>query len=253
MTVDAIHGNLVWGEFPLPTRGPQTVEERVKALIDIGAFPDICHNTVLGGGEYFPDYRIIYINGIMSVRPEAMETARKVSQVFGGSNVHVAYNSSHGFIYDIYEGLKGLLGFDYPPVHVLLENIRERLAELKDQADGKIVIIAHSEGGIILNLVKKYLTPSERQKLEVHTFGSGKLIDLQDFGFVQNVLDRSDLIAFFLNPWKSLQAWLGFDSTVTFVGTSFNLPWRGHAIENPKYLPVIQQIADRYIPRSIVT
>lgn len=223
-----------------------------KIFLDRSPENIAAQNGTFGTGEKFEDMRVIFINGIYDKTEAVQRSAKIVSDIFQKTNVHFTHSSTSGYLSGCVEALRGFLGWDIPPVGALVANIRLRLDEIKDQKDGKVVILAHSKGGIVLDLVKKHLTPEERSKLKVYTLGSAIILQANSFGSVKNYVNSGDWVTAIANPKSFISGLYGEVKSIVVFKTSiaFNW-WDNHILENKNYLAAIQEIANSHLPKNL--
>src|SRR5262249_35061225 len=106
-----------------------------------------------------------FVNGIMNSFDEAKETARYLSALAGGYNVHAVYNASHGPKWDLYECDLGLNFKATEPgrqIHKMWNSFFE-----KSSKNAKFLMICHSQGAIhVRNALLDY-SPTLRERILV--------------------------------------------------------------------------------------
>lgn len=136
--------------------GPLTVESQVDGVKD--KFKN----------EYW-----LFVNGIATSHAQLQSTVNNLSATFGRPVTGV-HNQSWGIPGDLIECLiQRSFFYDTQDVRVATAAIQKAI---EDDAITKVVILAHSQGGLIVSLVLDHLyvsMPSESfKKLEIYTFGS---------------------------------------------------------------------------------
>ncbi|KAL8824305.1 MAG: hypothetical protein Q9170_008201 [Blastenia crenularia] len=120
-----------------------------------------------------PHERWIFINGICTGRTGLQANVNRLSTLFG-RKVTGIHNQSYGMIGDTIECLlQRCLSYNTMDVRVACEVLK---AQLVDKEVKKVVLVAHSQGGIIASMVVDYLLAEVGEglmgKLEIYTFGS---------------------------------------------------------------------------------
>lgn len=94
------------------------------------------------------DLGIGFINGIKNTFKEAHESARHLSRLAGGYNIHGVYNATHGLQNDLYECSLGLNYIATEPVRLLHKMWNNFFDQSSSKA--KFLMICHSQGAIHL-------------------------------------------------------------------------------------------------------
>ncbi|KAL9024242.1 MAG: hypothetical protein Q9196_006659 [Gyalolechia fulgens] len=143
-----------------PTQGPRIAESTVHQ----GTPPML---------QRRPDERWLFINGICTGRSGLQQNVDRISLLFGRKVLGI-HNQSYGIIGDIVECLlQRCLSYSTMDVRVANEVIKQHLVDPLVQ---KVVLLAHSQGGIIASMVVDHLLTELSGecigKLEIYTFGS---------------------------------------------------------------------------------
>ena len=158
--------------------------------------PSIIHSAMDGStrtsAEQHKDERWLFINGCASSHSILQANIDRVSQIFGRAVLGI-HNKTYGLIVDVIECLiQRVFSYNTTAVRVTYEQIK---AVLCDPTVLKVVVIGHSQGGLIISLVLDHLfdelPSSAMAKLEVYTFGSAA----SHFSNPQLVLDPVSLHA----------------------------------------------------------
>ncbi|KAI4180715.1 MAG: hypothetical protein L6R41_007054, partial [Letrouitia leprolyta] len=136
-----------------PTQGPRIVESTVSEASS--------HHL-----QQQPQERWVFINGICTGRTGLQENVNRISLLFG-RKVQGIHNQSYGMIGDLLECLfQRCLSYRTMDVRVAIEVIKEHLLNPEVK---KVVLLAHSQGGIIASMVVDHLL------MEISPEGMGKL------------------------------------------------------------------------------
>ncbi|KAL6718464.1 hypothetical protein ACLMJK_004555 [Lecanora helva] len=128
---------------------------------------------MLALAEQHKDERWLFVNGIMVGRSGLQSNIDRIAETFGRAVIGI-HNQTYGFLGDLLECLiQRVYSYRTRDVRTAHEYVK---ATLVDSTVKKVVLIAHSQGGIIVSLVVDQLLtelPAEcMSKLEVYTFGS---------------------------------------------------------------------------------
>lgn len=126
---------------------------------------------------YEPRHRWVYLNGVATGKTIVRQNLECLSATFNNP-VLAVNNRTYGFMGDIMECiLQRALGYRSKETGIAYNIIK---AYLKDDAEvDKVILIAHSQGGIIASQILDDLfcdvSADELSKLEVYTFGNAAL------------------------------------------------------------------------------
>lgn len=206
---------------------------------------DTAENGVVGRGYLNRAVRIVYAHGIRTSEEECLREAQIVSKIFKNSEVHYTYYSSSGSFGDVRRMANAL--FRQVPLvaaQKLVENIRSRLKELDESLPEKrarrVVVIAHSGGGILMNIAcSLLLEPEERKKIVLYTFGSAVLFSNDLVSHAVNYVSRSDYIPSFCT---FLQGYFWNNpAPCVFIGSQWRNPFEAHAFAGRDYVDGLQE------------
>ncbi|KAL8861605.1 MAG: hypothetical protein Q9178_002130 [Gyalolechia marmorata] len=117
--------------------------------------------------------RWLFINGIGTASSGLQANIDRLSHLFGRQVLGI-HNQSYGIIVDVVECLlQRCMDYKTLDVRVACEVVKECLV---DEEVKKVVLVAHSQGGIIASMIVDALfmelSGSQMGKLEIYTFGS---------------------------------------------------------------------------------
>jgi len=208
------------------------------------------HKTVVQynalGNEY-PEELWLFVNGVGMDNELGTSNARHLSRIFK-RKIEFVHNPTHGLFFDLIECVIGrTFNKLTPPGRELFKTLRKTLPN-RDYS--KIVLIGHSQGGIILSEALDFILFDVKfhtylEKLEVYTFASAAdehpyiTIGDQTFPFYEHYANDGDLVckSGVLWPMNQHQA----------SGTVFQLDQKGHLL-SAHYLPAFER--KRYKDRS---
>lgn len=125
----------------LPTQGPRIVHSVVG---DHRAESTASHN----------DERWLFVNGIATGHSGLQNNVDRISLTFGRPVIGI-HNRSYGLISDLFECLiQRTMSYNSKDVRVTYEYVK---AYLSDPNVKKVVLVAHSQGGIIISMVLDHL------------------------------------------------------------------------------------------------
>lgn len=206
---------------------------------------DTAENGVVGRGFLNRAVRLVYAHGIRTSEEECLREAAIISSVFKNSEVHYTYYTSSGSFGDIRRMANAL--FRQVPLvaaQKLAENIRLRLEELSETLPEKkarrVVVIAHSGGGILMNIAcSVFLAAEERKKIVLYTFGSPVLFSNETVSHAVNYVSRSDYIPSFCT---FLQGYFWNNpAPCVFIGSQWRNPFEAHAFAGKDYVDGLQE------------
>lgn len=128
------------------------------------------------------DREIGYINGIDNSFQDAYDTARYISVLSGGCNVHGVYNATHGKMADLEESKMSLNYIATNPVRQLHEMWNTFFE--KSSADSKYLMICHSQGAIHVRNALLGYPPELRERISVVAIAPGGYIPSESCGSV---------------------------------------------------------------------
>lgn len=199
--------------------------------------------TVHGEGSLNPKVAIAHNNGMLTSKYEGLETSGLISANLGGIPVIHCYNSSHGLILDLCECIAQKLGIPTHSVNEALKMVRSSIDQVGGVGNGgKVIIFAHSQGGLIMQRVIEKLSKEEKGMLEVCTFGSASIIDDRDLGYVKNYINTTDVVPM-TDPYGYMKGLFSKNSDhVEFLKTSTPFD---HSINSENYQIALSSECDR--------
>ncbi|KAL9100758.1 MAG: hypothetical protein Q9163_003907 [Psora crenata] len=129
--------------------------------------------TTRATAEQHRDERWLFVNGCATGHGGLQANVDRISHTFGRAVIGVQ-NKTYGLVADVLECLiQRVFAYKTTDVRVAYEQVK---AVLCDPTVSKVVLIGHSQGGIIISLVVDQLfdqlPSSTMSKLEIYTFGS---------------------------------------------------------------------------------
>lgn len=182
-------------------------------------------------GELFSNVRLLFGNGILTVKEQAMAVVSGSGSVLNGLAVTILHGASHGLGADIIECAALILGIPTRAAYQAVEGIRAELAKLED---GQILhYMTHSQGGLVAYRALEMLTSKERERIFMTTYGSAKIIDKNKLGLAGaiNNIGTKDPIPFLGDPIGYVRA--RFDNK--YGNTNFCSGKGCHGFMDPVY------------------
>ncbi len=206
--------------------------------------------TQAGSTQHYENITVTAVNGIVTIRDTAEHYAQLVSSYFGDQIVHFLHNSSEGIPADLSQALIAKAGFPTDNAELLAAKWRTIIAEGGGINSSTLIFhIAFSEGGAITEQALRLLTPAERKKIAVTTFGSASLFSSSLAGFVKHFVSVRDPVPL-TSPINYLKAvfcnLFGLKSNVEFVGSWFGIPLTDHGFTNKCYSAPMEEIGRHF-------
>ena len=153
------------------------------------------------GTHSIPGFIPYIINGIFTTKEELIKMAKQMSEDLGGVTVHYTYNGSKGILTDLLECTMQKLGIMMPPDRAAKENI-ERLIDENGGvgSDVKVLLLAHSQGGLIAGNLANNLHADYTSKIHLRTLGSASIVSDKRFGSAINYVSALDGVPL-TDPW----------------------------------------------------
>lgn len=197
-----------------------------------------------GNGEVSDRVRITMINGILNLRQDVVDSAKLISELHGGSNVHYIFKPTRGWAGDVAISTYVKCG-GISQQAVDMVNVWRRLIEEMGGVDngGHIIHYAHSIGAADTYVARYLLTPEELQMISVITFGSPLLIPNNCFRYAVNyasVRDGVPLIGHIGGIFVE-------DKHVIYVGDHFGIPFIDHLLNNDSYRSIIETLGKEFV------
>jgi len=227
----------------IPFPGVRNVGLRLGEWLGAEPIPDRHGSSRVGSvGQYDPAslHVNIWINGINSDLDFTIEIADRLSQACGGQKVYYIYNSTHGFMADLWEYLAGRLHFRTPAPRMIYQAVKEAVDEVG--SEGTVTIFCHSHGAAILERAVKWLSDEEKQIVEIYTFGAVSLFKADGFAKVEHILSSRDYFPLYADPLSYLYAYFMNPSTVSFKLSETGSCLENHALLGPIYEKEILKI-----------
>ncbi len=205
------------------------------------------YNGTCGNKEISRLARLLYVNGMVNTDQTCIDTSKHISETHGDTMVHYTYNSSHGFMLDLFECLAQKLGFRTHSVDRLVDNIKQNIQSMGGvKSGGTVRIYASSQGGLILNNALKYLSASELAMIEIMTFGSAKQIDDERLKMAHNYVNTQDYVPFVSDPIGCIRGIYGKNGNTTVLQSKNSAILDHELLKSQNYCQVIENEGTKF-------
>jgi RHS repeat-associated protein len=250
-------------ELRLPIKIRTALERIGKKLLGekmykfLGYHAEQTETGIYGKGEISNKVRVTFINGILNIRSDMMESLELISRSHGGINVHYIFRPTEGWMWDICRAAMIKMGFStagFRSSHAFLlaEKWRALIKEMGGVGNGGVIIhYAHSLGGTETDRARELLTLEEQKMIRVITFGSATMIRNEGFQNVTNYVSLSDGVCY-LDPLGRIRNIFDPHCNIIFVGSYFShfpfpFPILDHVFDGMSYRTVLQNLGQQFV------
>lgn len=212
---------------------------------------------VVGAGEISSKLRVTFINGINSHLKDCISAAKLISRCHGNVNVHYLCNQSVGLVGDVINCFFVKMDMKPKSCFELASKWKQLIEDIGGvESGGKILHYSHSQGGMITDCAREFLSSEERKLIEVRTIGSPKLLHEGDFAKVTNYISvrdgvpMMDIPAYFhSDPFGDLRGcFLPGSSNVVFLGSWYDgWPLVDHTMGGETYQKIVMALGEKFI------
>lgn len=181
----------------------------------------------------------MFFNGMSNRHEEVHSTATAIHNSVGGGSVGTSHNNTRGFMSDLLEAFAGCLGFQTEASRTVAQSIRTRLSQI----DGPLNILAHSQGGIDLKNALKLLSPEDKKRLNIRTFGSPVLFNDRDVASLKHFVSNNDPVTW-LNLVGLTKRLFGGESHVQYLPSQSGR--LEHSIDCKTYQTALKETLDDF-------
>ena len=214
-------------------RYPEHEKSKMFDLSDLG-LPD-----PLDGG-------IGFINGIWNNFQDALDSAKHLSTLAGGVNIHAVHNATHGKIADLRECIKGLNYIATEPVRQLHKMWDGFFS--KASAKARFLMICHSQGAIHVRNALIAYPPELRKRIMVVAIAPAAYIYEQTCASVNHYIAESPMRDFVPRFDKAGKQRL--KKNIVRITSHPDAPWFDHIFSSPTYVRVLKIEIKNYIKFS---
>ena len=239
-------GRIMYHTFynAMPIPGIRHAGLQLSRLLGFRAPRSHPSQVVTIGQSTTPRATHIVLNGQDTKLSTATARTTSLSDTLGGDQVNLIYDSTRGFLRDTLESLAATL-FNYRSSAVKqgTDFVKQRLQE---QDTGPIIFYPHSQGGLtaklILKSIRKDLSPEQRQRIVVRSFGSASLfkfrhMDIQHYA-------ASDIVTWVDLPTRLKASFSSNSNVVRLKRQPGTIPLMDHSWDGPAYSRARKQIID---------
>lgn len=219
----------------------------------------------VGQARLFQNFRIMFLNGCYYEESESQAAAQKISQLFReriGADIKVHYTHIPTTFSQAREVLRR--NVEHPGSTFLLQTIQKRLKNIDHprshkpsafselEGGGRLALVVHSGGGVLLKSIMGQLTLKERQKIDVITMGSAWLFKKEDFHSVQNFIAYWDPVPRLAQLATSLWP-RRYNAEVLPAGSPLQKPVISHKFFRGPYQGALKQVIDAYVDKGLLS
>ncbi len=184
--------------------------------------------------------RIFFQNGINCSKSGAEKRARMLSQYAGGVNIHVNYNETRGFVYDLG---RSILELKFAASAKAVNNLKEQWYDFFSQDDENCALqFCHSEGVIIVRNALDSMDKKVRKRIIVVAIAPAALIDKRLCHSVHHYISKREFVHFF-----DAKGWQENFDTITVLDPHPNAKLHDHKFNSPTFQNIIKARIEKYI------
>lgn len=196
-------------------------------------------NSLLGEKET----SFIFVNGISTEKPIMEHLCFDLSTMLN-QKVRCVHLATQGTGRDLLNSVKEYLGIKTPGV-LILEDLLQTL--LEDQ-ERNVVIFSHSRGALATDLALKNLSPEQKKRIEIYSFGGAILIPRKTAKRVINFVSRGDPIPFLVDFKSYVFGEKYFDVDLVRLDIEEGgIPYFDHAILGSTYKTCLDNLVKEYL------
>lgn len=200
-----------------------------------------------GNGELSDKFRITFINGILNVLDDHLQTMELLSESHGNNNIHYIFNPTRGWTWDILKSTLIRLGYVSEQAGMLAAIWRKLIKEMGGVNSGGIILhYSHSIGTGETYAASSMLTPEEQKMIRVVTIGSPIMIPQNGFNKVENYASMRDGVCLF-DPLRYLGLISDPDINIIYVDTLYGIPLIDHTIASGAYKLLIEEKGRQFL------
>jgi RHS repeat-associated protein len=187
-------------------------------------------------GKQYPGIHISCGFGVFVTEDEARKHAEKISNDWGGAEVKLYHNASHGPL-DCIEYLLNIAGFNTDPVRNLSTGLKEDI----DKADPNDVFYhySHSQGCVIARNALRDMGPDYCKRVGAIALCPGGYIDEDICMSVDHFASNMDLV-----PWLDFPGRFRNSHTTKILSRHPEAKWFDHEFTSPTFGETLKNIAE---------
>ncbi len=250
--VDAISDtwtHWLWEQISLEEKIQQNIDAIDDAELDgvlrlAGYHMHLPEVGLCGNGELHGKVRITYVNGILNLQEDIINSAQLISETHGGTNVHYVFRPTLGWAWDLLKSSFVKCGYISQQAYDLAATWRNLIVDMGGvDGGGKIIHYAHSIGAADTYTAKLLLSPKELAMICVVTLGSPVFFPNGDFQSVTNYISVRDGVPYL----RKLSVFSCEDYNLVYVGSYFGFPFMDHLLNNGTYRMVIEKLGQEFV------
>lgn len=195
----------------------------------------------VGTGSKYSDVAITLTTGMLNGMDSALGSAALVSKMFDNEQVLLVHNSTWGFLADLGECVLQKVGIPTHSVQVQVYAFKWALARSK-----LVLAYAHSQGALIVKNALAYLSPEEKKRVHVRTFGAASIIHSENIASVANYISWRDPVPFLADAVGTIYGLSCGGGCVQLLESDCTLPI-DHSFNSSTYLEALRKNAVQFI------
>ncbi|MFN0065349.1 MAG: RHS repeat domain-containing protein [Chlamydiales bacterium] len=193
-------------------------------------------------GRTVPGHSYTHGNGMLTNKTDAIKQAEYVSQTHGDIQVDLMYHGTEGLIMDLIGCGLSKLGTP-TSYNKMCANYYQ--SKLQEDPNYRFTSSVHSRGGIQMMNTGRFLSPEQREHIDVIAYGSATLIPRGYFRSAKNNLSSMDVVTM-TNPLAYCVGLLGQQYDMNFLSPSTHCPWKAHGFSARIYAEEIKKRGDEF-------
>jgi hypothetical protein len=237
-----------WQKISFDQELYETIEtianEKFGIVLRLSGYYDLLPETgTYGKGEFNDKVRITFVNGILNLQKDILNSAKLISDTHGGTNVHYIFRPTQGFAWDLAKSSLVKCGYISQQAIDIAMTWRLLIEEMGGVGNGgKIIHYAHSIGAADTFTAKTLLRPEEVAMVSVVTFGSPVIFPNKDFESVINYASVRDGVP----SLRVLSIFYAEENCIIFVGSYAGIPIIDHLLDNETYRSVLEILGQEF-------
>lgn len=181
-------------------------------------------------------------NGICTSYEEFMKQVEQYQRDNKGVEVHYVYNGSKGLVTDLLECGAQKLGIQTDADRAFVKHINNTVQIYGP--NNRMLVSAHSQGGMIVGNSLNHLAPEVRSKMHVRTIGSASMIsNKHNLASIVNYVSKTDIVPL-TDPIGHIKGLIGKTNISYMNPQTWMIP--DHFIEGATYKKAIHRIREDF-------
>jgi hypothetical protein len=169
----------------------------------------------IGGKEYGGAAPIAFINGVWQTKQDAIENGGLLGRHFKAP-VDVLWNPSQGKIADLLQVMfVNKQGIVDASTRLVITYMKSRIKTLKSTET--LTVVAHSQGAAIASAALSYLSPRERSRVTLKTYGDAACTIPGGLACTRRTISATDIVPMFFGGGRPEAILQNYDSEYSFT------------------------------------